>query len=230
MRHIIQILVLVCAAISLPAAANAQRYYTPDFSLGVKGGVTLSGMAWSPSVTQKFTPGATVGIIARYTEEKYFGVIAELNLTQRGWAESFPKGSELKYSRQFTYVQLPVMTHVYFGNQKYRFFVNLGPEIGYMIHDKISSNFNYKDISTVPNFPKYHRTDQLNMPVSKRLDYGIAGGLGGEIRLKRKHSFILEGRFYYGIGNVFSAKRGDVFGSSRGMSVEITAAYLFRLK
>lgn len=220
---------IACLSV-LAFGVSAQRYYSPDFSVGVKGGATLSQMSWSPSVQQRFTPGATVGVVARYTEEKYFGLIAELNFTQRGWEESFKPETGLKYRRQFSYVQLPIMTHVYFGSKKYRFFVNLGPEIGYMIGDKITSNFDYANLGAVPEFPKNHRWEQLNMKVAQRFDYGIAGGIGGEARMKGKHSVMLEGRFYYGIGNVFSANRGDTFGASRGMSIEITAAYLFRCK
>jgi len=217
-------------ALLLPFRAQAQRYYSPDFSVGVRAGATLSQMAWSPSVIQKFTPGVTLGLVARYTEENYFGVIGELNLTQRGWAESFDKETGLEYKRQFTYVQLPVMTHIFFGSKKFRFFVNLGPEIGVMVGDKIKANFDYGDIGSVAKFPANHRSEQLNMEVAHRIDYGIAGGLGCEARIKGKHSFMIEGRFYYGIGNVFSSNRGDTFGASRGMSIEVTAAYLFRLK
>jgi len=219
------------AGLSIIASVlSAQRIYSPDFSIGVRGGATLSEMSWSPSVRQAFTPGVTLGIVARYTEEKYFGLIAELNLTQRGWKEALPSETGLDYSRHFTYIQLPVMTHIYFGSEKFRGFVNLGPSFGYMIGEKISSNFNYSDISSVDNYPLNHRTDQLDMAVARKFDYGIVGGVGAEARFARKHSVIIEGRFYYGLANVFPSKRGDVFGASRSMSIEITAAYLFRLK
>lgn len=216
------------AVISL--AASAQRMYSPDFSLGARVGATLSNMAWQPTVRQKMTPGATLGITARYTEEKYFGLVADLNITQRGWEEKFPDNPEFSYRRQFTYLQLPVMTHIYFGSHKFRGFVNLGPSVGYMIADKITSNFNYEDVESVQGFPSGRYTDQLTLPVYRKIDYGIIGGIGGELRVKRKHSFIIEGRFYYGIANVFSSQRGDTFGASRTMSIEITAAYMFRLK
>lgn len=221
------------AAIALlgsTSAIEAQRMYAPDFSLGVRAGATISNMAWQPSVRQQMTPGATIGITARYTEEKIFGLMADLNITQRGWAEKFEDTPELSYRRQFTYVQLPVMTHIYFGSPRFRGFVNLGPSVGYMISDKITANFAYTDIPSVAGFPTDRRTEQLSLPVYRKFDYGIVGGLGMELRLKRKHSFMIEGRFYYGIANVFSSKRGDTFGASRTMSIEVTAAYLFRLR
>ena len=208
---------------------SAQRFYTPDFAIGVKGGGTVSEMAWSPTVRQQFTPGATAGVCLRYTEEKYFGLVGEINFTQRGWAEKFAKETGLSYKRQFSYIQIPVMTQIFFGSYKWRFFINLGPEVGLMIGDKITANFNYHDISTVANFPKNHRADQLDMEVARKFDYGIAGGLGVEMRLRRKHSIMIEGRFYYGLANTFPASRRDVFGASRGMSIECTLGYMFRV-
>lgn len=223
-------LLLSCLVAGAALSGAAQRMYSPDFSLGVRAGATLSNMAWQPSVRQKMTPGVTLGITARYTEEKYFGLVADLNITQRGWAEKYPDNPEFSYRRQFTYLQLPVMTHIYFGSAKFRGFVNLGPSIGYMLQDKITANFDYHNIAAVKGYPAGRRNEQLTEAVYRKPDYGIIGGLGAEFRAKRKHSFILEGRFYYGIANVFSSKRGDTFGASRTISIEITAAYMFRLK
>lgn len=215
---------------ALPFGAAAQRTYSPDFALGVKGGLTLAEMGWQPSVQQSFTSGATLGIVARYTEEKYFGIVGELNLSQIGWAEKFDEDSPLSYSRHFTYVQLPVMTHIYFGREKFKGFVNLGPQIGYMISDKVSSNFDYADVSRVGDWPANHRSEQLDMAPHRKFDYGIVGGIGGEMRMARKHSILLEARFYFGIANVFPAGRTSTFGASRNLNFAFTAAYLFRLR
>ncbi len=221
-------IILTSAAIAI--GANAQRMYSPDFSLGIRAGATLSNMAWQPSVRQSMTPGITFGVTARYTEEKYFGLVADLNITQRGWAEKYKDNPEFSYRRQFTYIQLPVMTHIYFGSAKFRGFVNLGPSIGYMLQDKITANFDYSDIPSVKGYPTDRHNEQLTEPVYRKFDYGITGGVGAEFRLMRKHSFMIEARYYFGIGNVFSSKRGNTFGASRPNSIEITAAYMFRLK
>lgn len=210
--------------------AAAQRTYAPDFALGVKGGMTLSEMGWQPSVQQSFTPGTTFGIVARYTEEKHFGIIGELNITQTGWAEKFDSDSPLAYSRHFTYLQLPVMTHIYFGRERFKGFVNLGPQVGYMIGNHISANFNYTDATSVANWPANHRSEQLAMEPQRKVDYGIVGGLGAEMRMARKHSILVEARFYFGIANVFAAGRSATFGASRNLNFAFTAAYLFRLK
>lgn len=221
---------LIALIFVVPLRASTQRYYSPDFAIGVKGGATFSFLDWQPTVRQKTVSGFTAGVACRYTEERNFGLVAELNITQRGWAENYPAETGLSYRRTFTNLMLPVMTHIFFGKEKFKGFVNLGPEVGIMIDDKITANFDYADPAAVPGFPRNYRTDQLNMQPGSRFDYGIAGGLGCELRLRRKHSILIEGRFYYGLANVFPAGRRDVFGASRSLSAEVTASYLFRLK
>lgn len=223
-------LLLIVLIASGVLAADAQRYYSPDFAIGVRAGTSMSNMAWQPSVRQTMTPGFIAGITLRYTEEKYFGLMADLKVVQRGWAEKFEDNPELKYRRQFTYIQLPVMTHIYFGSQKFRGFVNLGPSVSFMLQDKITSNFNYRNTSEVTNFPQDRRTQQLDLAVYRKFDYGITGGGGIEFRMRRKYSFMIEARYYFGIANVFSSKRGDTFGASRNNSIDLTAAWMFRLK
>lgn len=226
MKRLLLILFLSLGAL----AADAQRYYSPDFAIGVRAGASMSNMAWQPSVRQTMTPGFIAGITLRYTEEKYFGLMADLKVVQRGWAEKFEDNPEFKYRRQFTYIQLPVMTHIYFGSHKFRGFVNLGPSVSFMLQDKITSNFNYRNTSEVSNFPQDRRTQQLNLAVYRKFDYGITGGGGIEFRMRRKYSFMIEARYYFGIANVFSSKRGDTFGASRNNSIDLTAAWMFRLK
>ena len=213
-----------------PAAINAQRQYSPEFYIGAHGGVTLSGMSFSPGIKQSMLPGMMLGVTARYTEENHFGLIAELNMQQRGWAESYDTG-DFSYRRTLTYLQLPLLTHIYFGSRKIRGFVNLGPEFSYMIGSSTNANFNYADINAVPGYPTHNRVnEQLDMEIKNRFDYGISAGAGMEWWVSPRHSVVLEGRFYYGLGNIFPSAKRDVFSASRGWSVEIMAGYTFRIK
>lgn len=215
------------------AGASAQRHYSPNFAIGGKAGATVSMMSFSPKVQQAMLPGFMAGVTVRYTEEKLFGLIAELNVEQRGWRENYSKDapeSGFSYRRTLTYVQIPLLTHIRFGSDRVKAFVNLGPEVGYMVGNSISANFNYRDISSVAGYPTRYRTNaQLDKAVDNRFDYGISGGIGMEVIFGR-HSMMVEGRYYFGLGNIFSASKSDYFSASRGMSIEITAAYLFRLR
>lgn len=225
--------VLVALALLLPVSVMAQREYSPNFSIGGKAGATLSRMSFSPEVHQKFTQGLTMGLACRYTEEKIFGLIGEINVTQRGWAEDFAKDEapEFSYSRTLTYVSIPVMTHIYFGLQKFRGFFNLGPEVGFLLGSSIDANFDYDNYKNIPNFPQGSRTnEQLAMAVDRKFDYGIVGGAGMEIVIKRRHSIMLEGRYYFGLGNIFKDSKRDFFAASRNNSIEISLKYMIRVK
>lgn len=227
-RHILSGLALMC----LPLSAVAQREYSPNFSIGARAGATLSSMSFTPEVHQSMIQGMTMGVTARYTEERFFGLIGEVNLTQRGWKEDFARDEapEFEYSRTLTYVQIPLLTHIYFGSRKFKGFFNLGPEVGFMIGDKITANFDYKNYESIQGFPQGYRTnEQLKMDVQNKFDYGIAGGAGIEFFINRRNSIQLEGRYYFGLGNIYKASKRDFFAASRSTSIEVTLSYLFRV-
>lgn len=222
---ILPVLILVLSAHS----GYGQTHYSGNVSLGVRGGADMSQVMFHPSVSQKFKVGATAGFTFRYIEENHFGIIAELDFTQRGWTEDF-EDAPFSYSRTLNYIEIPVMTHIYFGRRG-RFFFNAGPVVGYMLGDSMKSNFNPYDWKHEPGFPDRNRTnDQIDMQISNRFDYGICAGLGGEFNINRKNSLSLEARFYYGLGNIMPSKRADVFSASNSMTISLAVGYWFRIK
>ena len=51
-----------------------------------------------------------------------------------------------------------------------------------------------------------------------------------EMIFRHRHSVLVEGRFYYGLGNIYPASKADTFSASRNMSLEITLGYNFRIR
>ena len=211
---------------SLPM--KAEKHYLPHISIGAHGGITLNRMSFSPEVPQGWQMGPIVGVHVRYAEEKLVGIMAELNFVNRGWKETFEDNPSFTYSRTLSYISLPIMTHVNFGSPRMKCFFNLGPEIGFMTVDKISSNFDYKNAGKL--LPATRRVNQMSMEVSNRFDYGITAGIGGEFYINPRNSIYIEGRFYYGLGNIFPSTKSDEFSASRSMTIGITAGYNFRLR
>lgn len=217
---------LLCVCLS----AFGETNYKPHISVGGRAGISMSQIAFSPAVKQKMLGGTTGAINIRYAEEKIFGLIAELGWSQRGWEENFEE-SPCSYSRTLTYIQLPLLTHIYFGKPRSKFFINLGPEFAYMISDNISSNFDYRNPMGAEGFPKGARmTEQMSLDVKSRFDYGITAGVGFEFYVTPRNSISIEGRYYFGLGNVFPAAKADTFSASRNSSIEVTLGYNFRLK
>lgn len=223
-----QLTLIITAFLAL--LATAQTHYEGTIAVGGKAGASLSRVNFNPSVEQTMLPGMTAGVMFRYVEEKNFGLIAELNLTQRGWKENFEE-SDYRYSHRFSYLELPIMTHIFFGNQRVKGFFNLGPELNVMLGNGINSNFSYEEADGLDYFIDDTRhIEQMTIKVNNRFDYGICGGAGMEINLNPKHSLLLEGRFYYGLTDVFPNHKTDIFSSSNSMSITVTLGYFYRLK
>ena len=222
-------LLILVVLLSWAMKGNAQTHFDSRVDFGAKGGVTFSTVMFNPSITGKLGMGYTAGVTFRYSEENHFGLIAEVNFVQRGWAEKF-EDLPYNYQRILNYVEVPVMSHIYFGKRG-KFFINAGPEVAYYLGDRIKSNFDYHDTSSLEGFSdKNRRTDQLTMQVSQKLDFGIVGGIGGEFSINRRNSIAMEARVYYGIGNVMPSGRQDTFSVSNQLSFAVTAGYWFRLK
>ena len=70
--------------ILLGLSLKAQIHYESNISVGAKGGVSISRTFFNPNVPQGMKIGGVAGFTFRYIEEKYFGLVAELNFEQRG--------------------------------------------------------------------------------------------------------------------------------------------------
>ena len=71
-------------------------------------------------------------------------------------------------------------------------------------------------------------TYQYGREIDNKLEYGIAGGLGLELSTKIGH-FILEGRYYYGLSDIYDNSKKGFFGRSANQSIVIRGAYLLDL-
>lgn len=228
MRIRFAIIALILSCVSA-LHGMAQTHYDSNISLGVHGGAQARYVFFSPSMPESWPIGGTAGLTFRYIEENHFGLIAEVNWTQRGWGEDF-EDAPYHYTRTVDYIEVPVMAHIYFGRRG-RFFINAGPQISFYLGESTKADFDPEKIASLPDFPIRNRTNnQLTMPVSQRVDYGISAGLGGEFSLSRRHALSLEVRAYYGLGNIMPSKRADVFSLSNQLTVGATLGYWFRFK
>lgn len=222
-----RILVMVGLIVLNCSLISAQTHYKAQISFGAHGGVDLSRVLFTPSVTQQFLPGANAGLNFRYCEEKHFGFMVEANFEQRGWKDDF-EGEPFSYQRTVNYIQIPFLSHIYFGKRG-RFFINLGPSISFKVGESTKSNFDYNNVASIPNFP-VHTSQQYGYKTKAAVDYGIQGGLGGEFSINKKNAIFIEARYYFGLANLLSSKRTDHFRGSNQMTLSINLGYWLRLK
>ena len=68
---------------------------------------------------------------------------------------------------------------------------------------------------------------QDTMSVERKVDYGIAAGLGLEFSHRKLGHFLIEGRYYYGLGDIYGNSKKDYFGRSNLGNIVIKMTYLF---
>lgn len=183
-----------------------------EIYVGVSGGATGSMMLFTPTVQQSYFLGYNGGIAARYITENHVGLQVEFNYSQRGWLEA----NDL-YSRQLDYIEMPFLTHIYFGKTN-RFIFNLGPKIAYLLDEKV-----------VLNNAENSKAEQHIKPVYSKFDYGIAAGLGYNLKTKNIGVYQLELRAYYGLSDIFANTKKDFFDTSNHLNVSLNFGYFFQL-
>ena len=201
--------------------------FASEWGYGINGGFTFSkiGFNSSISVPQELFRQFSGGITVRYISESHFGIQGELNYSQRGWKERTDTVHLNRYSRSIAYLEFPVMTHIYFNlGKSVRLIFNLGPQIGYYISEKEIEReiIDFKRDKYDPDKPSYY-----DIPVQHAFDYGLKGTMGFEFRTKAG-SFILDGRYYFGLSDVFSNTKSDPFQASHNQITGVNLTYLFR--
>jgi hypothetical protein len=197
--------------------SGQDKEFEPKIMLGPSFGVTLSSVSFVPKVRTNLKQGYTGGLAFRWETEKNLGLQGEINYTQQGWDEKFEETPQYYYRRTLNYVEIPFLTHIYFGSDRFKFFVNLGPKIGLNIGESTSDNLDGEEVISI--------TSQHDMTVEKKFDWGLCGGPGLELRTGIGY-FILEGRYYYALGDVFKSRKEDFFSKSSSQVISAKITYL----
>ena len=214
-------------------------------SVGVNGGYSMSRVGFSPKVTQSMHGGMVGGLSVRYMSEKYFktycSIYGEVNLLQGGWKEKIvdieenkvvnsTTGQPEEYSRTLSYIEVPIFAQLAWGKEERgcKFFVQAGPKVGFMLGEKTTANFDINDMNITDRANK--ETTQYGMDVENKFDYGIAAGLGMEYSVPRVGHFIVEGRYNFGLGNLFGDSKRDYFSKSNNTGFNVKIIYMMDVK
>ena len=227
-----------------PLRAQVGEYRT-DLAIGVNAGYMLSSVGFVPDVPQKQLGGLTGGLTVRYTCERYFksicAIVAEVNIARTGWKENIldidnqpvyyeddlNKTNPLSYERHMTYIQIPLLARMGWGRERKGFqgFIQLGPQIGFNIGESTKTNMVWRGETQTERTSKIVAQD--SMSIQRKFDYGIVVGGGIEFSHRQMGHFIIEGRYYYGLGDIFDNSKSDYFGRSNFGQIVIKASWLF---
>lgn len=207
MKRIVLFLLMGVCTLSLFAQ---KEHFPGELYVGVGAGGMAPSVDFVPSIPQTVSFSYLGGIAAKYVSEKHLGLVAELNFSRKGWEEEFDLESDFAYNRTLTYLDIPFMTHVYFGN-KTRFIFNAGPQISVLIGENATMSPALADhVASLQQADPDAPIGEQYKPMSemKRVDYGLVGGIGLELRTGIG-VFDLEGRYYFGLGDVFTSRRSQ---------------------
>ena len=182
-------------------------------------------------------------------------IVGEVNYAQIGWKERIwdlndqpvvmhnDSSQTLQYSRKMNYVQVPVLARLGWGRERsgMQFFFQVGPQFGFYLSDKSDTNFDARDPAFDPRIQNGYLGDgymyggkrashivaQDTMAVEYKFDYGIAVGGGLEYSNRHLGHFIIEGRYYYGLGNIYGNSKRDYFARSNFGNIIVKFTYLF---
>ena len=222
MRRLLSIIAIVLFAANASAQIEEPRNL---LEIGVAGGLNFNRMDFQPSMRQKMYNGMNGGVSIRYTSEKYFSMICaaqlEINFSQKGWEEDFDDGTTNRYCRQLNYIEVPLLAHLSWGKEQngLQFFINLGPQFGFFLGDSETYEGTWKPEERPTSLRPVYGKDVYN-----KFDYGIAGGAGIELKTKAGNFFI-EGRYYYGLADIFNNSKLDDFGRSANQTITARIGY-----
>lgn len=237
------LLILLLALVPFMAIAQVGEYRS-DLAIGVNGGIVMNTVSFSPTIQQTMFIGPEVGVSIRYTCEKYFALVCalqgEINFSRQGWSEA-PEDGRYAYKRQMDYIHIPFMARLGFGRERKGVmgYIILGPQVGYCIGESDTRTGEWGDainpydpqgpMINVPKDPE-GAWQQYNLGVEKKFEYGIVGGAGIEFSHPRIGHFTLEGRYHFGLSDIFNNSKKDPFGRSANSTIMVKLSYFWDVK
>lgn len=181
---------------------------------GTKHGIISSRISFDPPVTQDLTLGYNGGLVVQYLSEKHAGIQAEINFSQRGWTEKLDSSNS--YKRILNYIEVPVLTHLYYTKNKTTYFINLGPDLSFHVSDRESFHLTHPG----DTLPYYLRK------LDRNFELALTGGIGIG-RITSIGDFQLEARFHYGLQNIFSSGVQTDLDKSQNILYGVSLSYFF---
>ncbi|MEI7420612.1 MAG: porin family protein [Prolixibacteraceae bacterium] len=196
--------------------------FIKEYYFGVKGGLVFSRVKFKPNVDQNVFMGNSAGLVFRMISEPHVGIQLEFNYLQKGWQEKPLSGETQNYFHQINYFDIPVMTHANLGSGAFRFTLNLGPTIAFLLSESQGMNPSSPGISAIPPIPYWGK------PIDSSIDFLFTGGFGIECHFKRAGALALDTRVFYSLTNLYDGKNYG-YDPSQTNGIQVTLAYLYRL-
>lgn len=229
------LLLLGLSAVTAPALHAQVGERRNNLAIGASAGWVMNRITFDPTIKQHLHMAPAFGVTVRYTSERYYKAYCalqlEVNYAQLGWREDISNSNNEPlpdtYERHLNYIQVPMLARLAWGREKRGLmgYVLAGPQIGYCIGESSSQSSTWTTLPDgTPDRPN-NLTAQYGMSIERKFDYGITGGAGIELNTRIGH-FMLEGRYYYGLSDIFDNSKTDVFARSNNGTIVVKLTYL----
>lgn len=206
-----------------------------DFCMGINGGYGFNKVAFTPKINQKYMAAPIMGLTLRYTSERYYGMFCafqtEINYNLTGWKEDiysmYNEPLPDTYRRELAYLQVPLLANLGFGHydRGFKGYFIAGPQFAYLLSDKEVKSDTWTTVGDSYPDRMNNITAQYGLNVENKLEYGITAGLGAEMTTRAGH-FLVEGRYYMGLSNLFGNAKTDPFAKSNNGCFVAKITYL----
>ncbi len=190
-------------------STNNSQAQTYKWEFGPEAGVGIRSLRLDPkdtTDTYKTGIGFMGGLAVQYNISPTFSLKLGAAYERKGAdleATTTVGGvsTTIKGQQNIDFVSIPLLAKIYFGTgKKTRFFVNAGPYLGILLGNKIKTDA----YSTVPE-------SEVDIKDStKKIDFGLAGGLGVQFLVGTNMGFTVEARDNFGLTNLNDSKRTTI--------------------
>jgi hypothetical protein len=242
MRKLILLTTLIVAFASFSHGQPLRRNFLQELSIGVNGGVNLTKVSFLHNMNdrlyelgdQSLWQGGRFGFVVKYIHQNHFGIQIEANFVQAGWSERFHNNAgvsmvngydlqDVKLGRRLEYMDIPALAHIYFGQRRLRFFVNMGPEIRFMTkYGEVKWNIPEDDIRR----EAFQEGDNRFKEPHHTTDYGLTGGGGFDLRIGKMVHLLIECRYSYGFGDLYDNNKSDLFQRSNNQMLGLIGSVM----
>jgi hypothetical protein len=199
-------------------ALHAQEQQTSAESklqskFGIKAGLNLTNLYVNDASDEHLKAGFNAGIYWKLPVARGFSIQPELIYSQKGTKatySNFIQGNG-EYRFNLNYAELPLLAVINLGKT---FNIHAGPYVGYLV------SANVKDVNSDGTI---NGAADLNEDNFKRLDVGVAAGLGLDIE-----NFTIGARYNYGLTEIGkSGLAGELTRNSKnaGLSIYLGLAF-----
>lgn len=221
MKNILVVLSFVSIGITTLYAQLSNRY-----DWGIEGGPNLSTFRMSKNPYKEAKPMiyGSAGFIFQFNMKKILSFKTGFSYQRKGYLDPNPLyvndiGNYLGPTKNvytYDYITLPLLVKASFGKQV-KFFVNAGPYVGFLIGRKKQEIYDHDVVYETSGASSY-----------QRFDFGVAGGIGITIPIKKSWMMHAEVRNYFGLQNVTDAGAIDMYTNTTDLRLGVVYRLGFR--